>query len=274
MARDREAQPHRKENHKKRAFQVGPKLAKGAYTGHAQRIKKTLIHKAKVKKEYAKALKEAGYSNERRPRGSGSNVDGEDEIELDQGPIRDQEEEEREKERLRRRLYGDDQASDDNDQSDDDDNNDQGSSEDEFAQERKGAKRSNVRNPRFGAGSASPSPSPSPEPESAPAPLTRGLARSREPLPSQASAAKDGKRTSTKSSRPVPTPKSTVPPKPQPQSQQQPKRPKLTEQEVEKLREKKRFEKRQAGQKTQRGQAKLGAKMEGLLGKIQRSLAK
>jgi len=31
MARDKEAQPHAK---KKRAFQVGPKLAKGAYTGH------------------------------------------------------------------------------------------------------------------------------------------------------------------------------------------------------------------------------------------------
>jgi len=56
-----------------------------------------LIHKAKVKKEYAKALKEAGYSEPSRGRGR-----GEDESEaMDTGPIIDVEKEEEEKERRR-----------------------------------------------------------------------------------------------------------------------------------------------------------------------------
>ena len=55
-----------------------------------------MIHKAKVKKEYAKALKEAGYSEPSRGRGR-----GEDESEaMDTGPIIDVEKEEEEKERL------------------------------------------------------------------------------------------------------------------------------------------------------------------------------
>ncbi|GAA5832092.1 hypothetical protein JCM3766R1_003715 [Sporobolomyces carnicolor] len=265
MARDKEAQPHRGGGQgKKRPFQVGPRLAKGAYTGHAQRIKKTLIHKAKVKKEYAKALKEAGYSSDPRQKGPRADDDG-DEVEMDQGPVIDERAEEEEKERLRRRLYGDDDASDDNEQSDE--------SEDEFARDRK-ANLSNRRQRGTTSDSDSDSDSPSPEPESRPPPAPR----SREPLPSQSSAAKDGsKRAPTKRNPAPPAPRSgpkanSTPPAAQ-QQHAKPKRPKLTEQEIEKIREKKRFEKREAGRKTRTGQAKLGAKMEGLLGKIQRSLA-
>ncbi|GAA5974770.1 hypothetical protein JCM5350_001284 [Sporobolomyces pararoseus] len=260
MARDREAQPHKQG--KKRPFQVGPKLAKGAYTGHAQRIKKTLIHKAKVKKEYAKALKEAGYSSD--PRVNHHRRDDEEPVELDQGPVRDEAKEEEEKERLRRRLYGDDDASDENEQSE---------SEDEFEQERKGALTTKTRRRNLRT-SASPSPSisPSPSPEPEPQPPIRQQPRSREPLPSQSSAAKDGNKKRSRQPPPAQKQQQTKT-TPSNSTQQKPKRPKLSEAEIEKIREKKRLEKRQAGRKTQKGQAKLGAKMEGLLGKIQRSLA-
>ncbi|GAA5837142.1 hypothetical protein JCM5353_007170 [Sporobolomyces roseus] len=253
MARDKEAQPHAK---KKRAFQVGPKLAKGAYTGHAQRIKKTLIHKAKVKKEYAKALKEAGYSDPSRGRGR-----EEEREEMDTGPIIDVEKEEEEKERLRRRLYGDDLVDEENEMS-----------EDEFEGDRKGDRSSRFTTRRGGEESDSDSPTPSPEPEEKEE--IKVETKSREPLPSQATAAKDGRPKSRGGKGRGKKP--TLPP-PVPEvkkTQLPPKRPKLTEAEVEKIREKKRAEKRDAGRKTQRGQAKLGAKMEGLLGKIQRSLAK
>ncbi|KAM0756482.1 hypothetical protein T439DRAFT_376663 [Meredithblackwellia eburnea MCA 4105] len=46
---------------KKSGFHVGPKLAKGAYRGHTQKIKQTLIEKATIKKQYYKDLKQAGY---------------------------------------------------------------------------------------------------------------------------------------------------------------------------------------------------------------------
>ncbi|GAA5924443.1 hypothetical protein JCM1841_001701 [Sporobolomyces salmonicolor] len=255
----KQVHPDRKQ--KKKPFQVGPKLAKGAYTGHAQRIKRTLIHKAKVKKQYAKALREEGYATGPNAggvggsRGKGKARAGDEEtpdVEDEEGPLEDEAAKEEERERLRRRLYGDDDASDDNDQSDDDGDDGPGRTS-RFASATK----------RTRQDTASPSPSPSPEPEFAPP------ARSRQPLPSQSSAAAAAPRPS-KRSRAAPAPSVSKNPAPLPP---QPKRTRLSEAEVEKLREKKRQEKREAGRKTARGQPKLGAKMDQLLGKIRRSMA-
>ncbi|KAK9894692.1 hypothetical protein P389DRAFT_181346 [Cystobasidium minutum MCA 4210] len=44
----------------KTGFNVGPRLAKGSYTGKFEKIKAGLIHNAKIKKQYAKMLKREG----------------------------------------------------------------------------------------------------------------------------------------------------------------------------------------------------------------------
>lgn len=61
---------------RKRGFQVGPKLPKGVYRGHLDKAKRTLIHKAKVKKQYYKALKEAGYADQSAPASASEEAEG------------------------------------------------------------------------------------------------------------------------------------------------------------------------------------------------------
>ena len=233
----------------------------------AQRVKRTLIHKASVKKAYAKALKEAGYDDVPPARGGGKGKgrtpQADNDSDDDEGePVIDEAAQEAERERIRRRLYGDDNASDENEQSDDDDDRDADDDEDE----RRG-KAALVRGPRRGmSDSPSPSPSPSPEPEEAPRPGGRSA------LPSAASAfassrAQHGR--PRKQENRAPAPQS----RPPPPSKSAPKRPKLSEKEVEELRNRRRQEKRQGGQRTARGQAKLSSRMDSLLGKIKRSMA-
>ena len=78
----------------------------------AQRIKRTLIHKAKVKKAYAKTLKQEGYEPPHAAAGGGSKAKakGKGRARDDDGddgePVEDEAEKEAERERLRRRLYG------------------------------------------------------------------------------------------------------------------------------------------------------------------------
>lgn len=232
----------------------------------AQRVKRTLIHKASVKKAYAKALKEAGYDDAPPARGGGKGKgrapQADNDSDDDEGePVIDEAAQEAERERIRRRLYGDDNASDENEQSDDDDDRDDDDDEDE----RRG-KAALVRGPRRGmSDSPSPSPSPSPEPEEAPRPGGRSA------LPSAASAFASSKAQHgrpRKQENRAPAPQSKPPP---PKSA--PKRPKLSEKEVEELRNRRRQEKRQGGQRTARGQAKLSSRMDSLLGKIKRSMA-
>lgn len=54
-------------------FNVGPRLAKGSYTGKFEKIKAGLIHNAKIKKQYAKMLKREGLD------GGDSRMDTEEE---------------------------------------------------------------------------------------------------------------------------------------------------------------------------------------------------
>ncbi|KAL8292026.1 hypothetical protein RQP46_001492 [Phenoliferia psychrophenolica] len=58
---------------KKGGFKVGPRLAKGSYTGHTKKIKDTLIHKATIKRQYYKDLKAEGYGDGHPVAGTGSN---------------------------------------------------------------------------------------------------------------------------------------------------------------------------------------------------------
>ncbi|KAK4704453.1 hypothetical protein P7C70_g1752, partial [Phenoliferia sp. Uapishka_3] len=60
MAKSKPTAPYQQ---KKGGFKVGPRLAKGSYTGHTKKIKDTLIHKAQVKKQYYKDLKAEGYGD-------------------------------------------------------------------------------------------------------------------------------------------------------------------------------------------------------------------
>ncbi|KNZ59403.1 hypothetical protein VP01_173g6 [Puccinia sorghi] len=63
-----------------KGFRIGknkPGASQSVYLGKAEKIKKTLIHKAKLKKQRAKELAKAGYTTEPAPSGTTSSHIGE-----------------------------------------------------------------------------------------------------------------------------------------------------------------------------------------------------
>lgn len=261
----------RQQDKKRGGFKVGPKLGKGVYKGHgelsrfssshlltlarltlctkrdtAKKIKETLIHKAKVKKSYHKALAAEGYASgpnggalgvrkpgkQERAGSEDSDDDGEDGAEME-GQLGEEEKEEQRR-RLRRELEGD-QGMEEEEQD--------GSDSDEEEGGRGGA-----RQPKFVKQPA------------------------REPLPEVAypGPSKSSRRPPTDAA-PTPAPsKKRGPPEP---AARPPKKPKLTEKEVEAIREKRAAERREWGKRGAKGQPKLGGRVEQLLGRIQRSMA-
>ena len=93
----------------------------------------------------------------------------------------------------------------------------------------------------------------------------------REPLPEIAYPGPSSKSTRRhQEDVPAPAPKKRGPPEP---TTRPPRKPKLTEKEIEAIREKKAAERREWGKRGSKGQPKLGGRVEQLLGRIQRSMA-
>lgn len=205
----------RPQDKKSGGFRLGPKLAKGTYQGHspspplpappqltpsllaAQKIKATLIHKAKLKKSYHKDLAAEGYGDE----GTGANG----------GEL--------------------------------------------------GVRRRKVVKPVHGAQRRGP------EVEE-----EEGKEEEREEVQSEEESSEEDRKGKGRQRKPKgPAPRSQPPPRadalPMPV-----KRPRLTEEEVEKLREKKKGERREWGKKGARGQPKLGGRVEMLLGRIRKGM--
>lgn len=205
---------------KQGGFKVGPKLAKGVYQGHTQKIKATLIHKAKVKKSYYKGLAAEGYA------GSGPN---ESELGL-------------RKRKLVKPILGEQRRGPQLDQEDEpeaetarDDAESELDSGDEEEEVKKGRpSKSKPRNNNIR--SQPPSRTPAPAPPTRPKPYDRPAA--------------------------PPTAALTKPAM----------KPRLSEPEIEQIRQKKAGERKEWGKKGSRGQPKLGGRVEVLLGRIRRGL--
>jgi hypothetical protein len=271
----------RQQDKKRGGFKVGPKLGKGVYQGHgtlhlvplahspfepkltlshpstaAKKIKETLIHKAKVKKSYHKALAAEGYATGANGGGLGQRKagkqqggrggvdsdeeeDGEEDAEME-GALGEEEKEEQRR-KLRQELEGAQGMESDEEGGSDSDDDDEGG-------------RGGGRQPKFVK-----QPVREPLPEIAYPGPTKGNGSRRAP-PADA----------------APSPAPTAPPKkrgPPELTARQPKKPKLTEKEIETIREKKAAERKEWGKKGARGQPKLGGRVEQLLGRIQRSMA-
>lgn len=172
-----------------------------------------------------------------KPERAGSATDDDDEVDEDQemeGQLGEDEKEEQRR-RLRREL---DQGMEEEEEQDGSD------SEDEEERGRGGA-----RQPKF--------------------------VKSREPLPEIAYPGPKSARRQQAEAAPAPAP--TPAPQrrggPSEPAARPPKKPKLTEKEVEAIREKKAAERREWGKRGAKGQPKLGGRVEQLLGRIQRSMA-
>ncbi|KAI5475137.1 hypothetical protein MNV49_001881 [Pseudohyphozyma bogoriensis] len=175
-------------------------LSMAVLTYHlSDKIKKTLIHKANVKKQYAKILKEEGYSE-----GSGANG-----AKLGERKSRAKEEEE-----------GDSEDEDDDDEEDDN-------------APRRGSNR--------------------------PAADAHAHGNNKRPRNDNAAASRPQPSTSTHTS----TSSTPAPPA---------KKPKLSEADIDKLREGRKKERRVWAERGRKGQPKLGNRVEMLLGKIKRDM--
>jgi hypothetical protein len=266
----------RAQDTKRGGFKVGPKLGKGVYKGHgppcslslllhhpkltelipltAKKIKETLIHKAKVKKSYYKDLVAEGYATGpnggdlgvrrtsgkkvvkpmlgEQRRGPGSE-DGDEDEEMSDSEREQVDEEAREEERRRVRRELEGADEDKVDSEED-------SEEEEAREKGKG------RAPKFVGGNNRNN--------------KRSQPPTRDPLPDLAAP--------SLARRPRPPPLAAPlvePPRPA-------KRPRLSEEEVAAIREKKSAERREWGKKGRKGQPKLGGRVEQLLGRIQRSM--
>lgn len=274
----------RQQDKKRGGFKVGPKLGKGVYQGHgklhlaraafvsttanrlsliltAKKIKETLIHKAKVKRSYHKALAAEGYATGANGGGLGQRKagkqsggrggldsddeeDGEDDAEME-GALGEEEKEEQRR-KLRQELEGAQGMESDEDQ---DGGSDSDSDDDEGG-------RGGARQPKFVKPAVR-----EPLPEIAYPGPTKGKGSRRTPAEAAPAPA---------APTPAAPPKKRGPPEP---TSRQPKKPKLTEKEIETIREKKAAERKEWGKKGARGQPKLGGRVEQLLGRIQRSMA-
>ncbi|KDE03880.1 hypothetical protein MVLG_05635 [Microbotryum lychnidis-dioicae p1A1 Lamole] len=272
--------PHRGGNgqggrNKKGGFKIGPKLGKGVYQGHAQKIKQTLIHKAKVKKSYAKDLAQAGYA-------SGSNSASlppppQQATPDDQEGIESLAEKERKRNEMRKRLK-DDLGIDA-----DEEGEDEGVNSDEAEEGRGrgsgmgvpqarvwGAPMSELRKEELRKE----------EEDRLNAPVVeigqgKRFQRGRE---AQAKGRGRGAESSASTSAPPTAPTPTKPARPlpffalPPKEEEKKKRPRLNEDEIQAIRKKKEEEKKKWNQRGRNGQPKLGGRVEQLLARIQHGM--
>ncbi|KAK4051444.1 hypothetical protein OIV83_002928 [Microbotryomycetes sp. JL201] len=230
---------------KKGGFQVGPRLGKGQYTGHLKKTKQTLIHKAKVKRQYQKDLVDAGYAQPSSRQGRGKSITGpnatvlgkrkqSDVVDADENlddPIEQSEQQkEAERERLRKRMYGEDAGHET-----DDDEARQSSEDDGDDGQGKGRAMSRMQRATIGSDDDDNDDSDVDDAEEEdfaalpPPPPARRLGQ-RLPLPKQ----------------PKPSPAAQ-------QQQRQPKRPRLTPEQIEQLRLEREKERKVYAQRTARG---------------------
>ncbi|KAM0789175.1 hypothetical protein ACM66B_000023 [Microbotryomycetes sp. NB124-2] len=265
---------------RKGGFRVGPKLGKGQYTGHLKKTKQTLIHKAKVKRQYQKDLVEAGYapssSSTRGGRSGGSSSGGggdgkqstgsnasvlgkrkhRDVIDAGDDDANDlektEQEKEDERERLRRRLYGDDDghATSDDESLEEEDDDDEG----------RGRAFSRMQRATIGTGDSDEDDDDDGDEDGDQGQETTVAALP--PPPTR----RPGQRL------PQPKPAKLAPN--ENQQQQKPRRPRLTPEQIEELRREREKERKFYAQRTARGQPKLGSRVEHLLSKIQKSMGK
>ncbi|KAK4057151.1 hypothetical protein OIO90_001646 [Microbotryomycetes sp. JL221] len=264
-------QVHNKDRSGKGGFKVGPKLGKGQYTGHLKKTKQTLIHKAKIKRQFQKDLIEAGYSSvpksstkpqkgtsnanntilgKRKFKGPSNDVIDADEASDDEADQPTEQDKEAERERLRRRLYGDDDGHTTSEDENDDDEQDR--------------QESRTRTTATAVSNRA-----------------RNAFNSTEHDDEDASEDEQEFNPNEDDSPVLPRPKPRLPqPKPprpvaSELAQHRPlKRPRLTSEQIDQLRKEREKERKVYSQRTSRGQPKLGSQIEHLLGKIQKSMGR
>ncbi|SCV70079.1 BQ2448_1473 [Microbotryum intermedium] len=268
----------------KGGFKIGPKLGKGVYQGHAQKIKKTLIHKAKVKRSYAKDLAQAGYATAShsaaslrpRPLPPHKAITSQDDEQEQEEGVDSLAEKESKRNEMRERMK-------DHLGIDGEDEEEGGNSEEEEGGRGRGSGARALSTLRVWGAPMSEERKEElrkEEEDRLKAPAVevgqgKGSKREREPrqpkgrgrrAESSVGTASPAAAPTTKPSRPLPF--FALPPK----EEEKKKRPRLNEDEIQAVRKKREEEKKKWNQRGRNGQPKLGGRVEQLLARIQQGM--